>query len=196
MRCSKEDAKNSILFAQLAAGKSNDRTKEASVWLSTFIEMLGKVGWVAASPKFTQVDDPAQYGTVDKAVLSLLQNTLTAPQLQLFDSTVQSFKENEIANKIFDSLSQSTNSSDAATFLTGVVNPTSDGDIAVTTSYFNYQTSAEITTTFFNSLTGAQVSLLQGNQTMILNSNIYGTVRDVVRHKLEAVGSESYVVDL
>ncbi|KAF7979711.1 hypothetical protein HWV62_41056 [Athelia sp. TMB] len=144
--------------------------------------------------RFSKVDNPTQYGTVDKAVLSLLKKTLTTPQLQLFDSAVQSFKENHAAIHIFDGLSQSTYS-DAATFLTGVVNPTSDGNAAVTISYYNYKTSAKITTTFFNSLTGAQVSFNQGNQKIILNRQIYDQLRDAIKEKLGA-NAESYMLDL
>ncbi|KAF7980243.1 hypothetical protein HWV62_39377 [Athelia sp. TMB] len=170
--------------ALLAANKNQDRTLQAGAWLSAFLSTLQQLGWITSpGAGFSQLSNPAQFGTVDKAVLKILQMFLSPAQLQLFDSTVQSFKENQAAIDIFDGASK-VESEDAATFLAGVADPTRDGNISVNISYINYQASGEITNTFFNSLTGDRVSLNQGFQTIILNSDIYSSLRDTIEDKL------------
>ncbi|KAF7979718.1 hypothetical protein HWV62_41070 [Athelia sp. TMB] len=190
-----DDVKNSILFAQLAADKAQDRTLKADAWLNAFFNTLGQLGYITSPGSgFSQLSNAAQYGTVDNAVLKILQSFFSTAQLRLFDGTVQSFKENEVANDIFDRASKAT-SKDTATFLAGAVNPARDGKIAIAIAYINYQVSAEIKSTFFNSLTGDKVSLNQGYQTIVLNSDFYSRLRDTIEDKLRDYKS-SLVVDI
>ncbi|KAF7980245.1 hypothetical protein HWV62_39381, partial [Athelia sp. TMB] len=119
--------------------------------------------------------------------------TCTASQLQLADSTIKSLKENQAAINILDSSSK-LKSKATATFFTGIVT-TMNGNPAMNISYYHYQTSANVTNTFFNSLTAASVSFLQGYQTIILNDQIYGQLRDSVKAGL-GDEAKSSIVDI
>ncbi|KAF7966840.1 hypothetical protein HWV62_36915 [Athelia sp. TMB] len=182
-RQNQEDVKYSTLLAQLASDKRYDRTSQTNEWLRSFFDILQNVGWLSSSPGLSQVDNPAQFGTVDNAVLSILKNNLSPSDLELFQSTVQAFKKDQAAISLFDA---SAKSGSAATFYGGVVVVDNSGNPTFNISYYNYTTSSKITNTFFNSLTGGQVSFYVGNQTMVLNNAIYNQVRQAV---LDKVGS-------
>jgi len=178
------DVLESTLFAQLAADKQVDRTQNPRDWNATFNRGLHSMGWTRQSDRYRQISDASQYGTVDNLVLEIMKGELEGDSresdLQLFQSMVQSLKNDADAIAFFDASAKNGN---AATFYAGV-GDISDGNVILKISFSRYKISTDITSVFFNSLSGDDVTFDQGNETIILNNDMYSRLRDVVSGKV------------
>ncbi|KAI0325092.1 hypothetical protein GY45DRAFT_289891 [Cubamyces sp. BRFM 1775] len=180
----KDDVINSTLLAQLASdkkypGRPMNRMRE---WYDSYRDVLAQVGWTLQSFNMSEVGNSNSYGSVDKLVLQLAAAYLTGGELALFTKMINALKDskNSSAVKIFDSKAGYFND---ASFQVGVAS-NSGGNAMFKIGTYQYNSSDRITSVLFFTFGSSRVSFFAGNQTMVLNENVYAQVRQAVLDKL------------
>ncbi|KAH9902482.1 hypothetical protein C8Q73DRAFT_831465 [Cubamyces lactineus] len=180
----KDDVINSTLLAQLASdkkypGRPMNRMKE---WYDSYRDVLAQVGWTVQQFRMTEVGNSNSYGSVDKLVLELAAAYLTGGELVLFQKMISALKDskNSSAVKLFDSKAGYFND---ASFQVGVAS-NSGGNAMFKIGTYQYNSSDRITSVLFFTFGSSKVSFFAGNQTMVLNENVYAQVRQAVLDKL------------
>ncbi|KAJ8469586.1 hypothetical protein ONZ51_g8885 [Trametes cubensis] len=179
-----DDVINSTLLAQLAAdkkypGRPMNKMKE---WYDSYRDVLAQVGWAVQQFHMSEIGNSNSYGSVDKLVLELAAAYLTGGELALFTKMITALKDtkNSGAVKIFDSKAGYFND---ASFQVGVAS-NSGGNAMFKIGTYQYNSSDRITSVLFFTFGSSKVSFFAGNQTMVLNENVYAQVRQAVLDKL------------
>lgn len=68
----KADILDSLLFAELTASDSYDRTERFSDWYNLYFEVLQKTGWAITPIRFTQYDPSQSHFKLTTAIYNLL----------------------------------------------------------------------------------------------------------------------------
>ncbi|KAI0654663.1 hypothetical protein C8Q70DRAFT_512006 [Cubamyces menziesii] len=180
----KNDVINSTLLAQLASdkkypGRPMNRMKE---WYDNYRTVLAQVGWTVQAFNMSEIGNSNSYGSVDKLVLQLAAAYLTGGELALFQKMITALTESKNGNavKIFDSKAGYFND---ASFQVGVAS-NSGGNAMFKIGTYQYNSSDRITSVLFFKFGSSKVSFFAGNQTMVLNENVYAQVRAAVLEKL------------
>ncbi|KAH9888071.1 hypothetical protein C8Q73DRAFT_794495 [Cubamyces lactineus] len=178
------DVLNSTLLAQLAANKQYDRQKQTAQWYDYYKTVLETVGWVATGFGLGAQSDAKSYGSVDKLLLKLAATFLTAPEFELFQTMIDSLKDdkNDKQVKLFDSQAKSFND---ANFQLGVAS-NAQGNAQFKIGVYTYSASENIDHVLFYTFGNQSVAFYAGSQTMVLNDDVYGQVRQAVLDKLGA----------
>ncbi|KAI0323761.1 hypothetical protein GY45DRAFT_531910 [Cubamyces sp. BRFM 1775] len=184
----RSDVLNSTLLAQLAANKKYDRQKQTTQWYDYYKDILENVGWVVQGFSLGAQSDASTYGSVDKLLLKLAAAFLDPTELNLFQTMIDSLKEDKSSeqSKLFDSQAKNFNE---ANFQLGVAS-NDDGNAVFKIGVYAYSASENIDRVLFYTFGKQAVSFYAGSQTMVLDNDIYRQVREDVLKKLgnHAVG--------
>ncbi|RDX44724.1 hypothetical protein OH76DRAFT_1421205 [Lentinus brumalis] len=180
----KSDVLNSTLFAQLAANKQHDRQEETTKWYDYYKYVLETVGYNVQGFDFAHLSDANSYLTVDNLLLKLAAAYLSGGELALFTTMIDSLKQakNEAATKLFDSSSKSFNK---ANFQVGVAS-NGQGNAMFKIGAYYYGAEQNIDKVLFFTFGSQKVEFYAGNQTMLLNNEVYSQVRQEILTKLGA----------
>ncbi|CDO73820.1 hypothetical protein BN946_scf185015.g149 [Trametes cinnabarina] len=174
---------NSTLFAQLAANANYNRQDDMTKWHEYYGSVLEQLGWTMRSFKLARVNDSdvTSIGSVDKLLLSFAEKYFTGGEVALFRSTIDPLKrtENASAVKGFESSAKSFNK---ANFQVGVVSNAVDNAVFKIGAYA-FETDRTLDEVLFFK-TSQNVFFYADNQTMVLNGQIYGVIRQTVLDKL------------
>ncbi|TFK78950.1 hypothetical protein K466DRAFT_668278 [Polyporus arcularius HHB13444] len=178
----KSDVLNSTLFAQLAANKQYDRQDQTTQWYDYYKYVLETVGYNVQGFDFAYLSDANSYLSVDNLLLKLAAAYLTGGELALFTTMIDSLKQakNEAATKLFDSSSKSFNK---ANFQVGVAS-NAQGNAMFKIGAYYYGAEQNIDKVLFFTFGSQKIEFYAGNQTMLLNNDVYGQVRASVLEKL------------
>ncbi|RDX44731.1 hypothetical protein OH76DRAFT_1559541 [Lentinus brumalis] len=176
------DVLNSTLFAQLAANKQYDRQNQTTAWYDYYKYVLETVGWNVQGFDFAHLTDANSYLTVDNLLLKLAAAYLSGGELDLFKTMLDSLKDakNEAATKLFDSSAKAFNK---ANFQLGVASNAQGNALFKIGSYY-YGAQQNIDKVLFFTFGSQKVEFYAGNQTMLLNDDVYSQVRVSVLQKL------------
>ncbi|KAG8724411.1 hypothetical protein FRC09_018869, partial [Ceratobasidium sp. 395] len=125
----KSDIVNSTLLAQLAADKNYDRITDTDNWYQSYVNTLGRIGWVASEFGF----DPAPLGkpiSAGQFVVDHLGNDIgswRAKSVKAAVDTINKMPADEKALKVFSS---NASSGPHANFQVGYCNA-DDGNVVV-----------------------------------------------------------------
>ncbi|RDX44689.1 hypothetical protein OH76DRAFT_1559509 [Lentinus brumalis] len=180
----KSDVLNSTLFAQLAANKQHDRQEETTKWYDYYKYVLETIGYNVQSFDLARMSDANSYLTVDNLLLKLAEAYLSGAELALFTTMINSLKEakNQGAVTLFDSSSKSFSK---ANFQLGVAANTAGNAMFKIGAYY-YGAEQNIDRVLFFTFGSQKVEFYAGNQTMLLNNEVYSQVRKEVLQKLGA----------
>ncbi|KAI0706887.1 hypothetical protein C8T65DRAFT_220438 [Cerioporus squamosus] len=178
----KADVLNSTLFAQLAANKAHDRQEETTAWYDYYKYVLETVGYNVQGFDFAHLSDANSYLSVDNLLLKLAAAYLSGGELALFSTMIDSLKQakNEAATKLFDSSSKSFNK---ANFQVGVAS-NAQGNAMFKIGAYYYGAEQNIDKVLFFTFGSQKVEFYAGNQTMLLNNDVYSQVRASILEKL------------
>ncbi|RPD54392.1 hypothetical protein L226DRAFT_541164 [Lentinus tigrinus ALCF2SS1-7] len=178
----KFDVLNSTLFAQLAANKQYNRQDETTQWYDYYKYVLETVGWNVQNFDFAYQSDANTYLTVDKLLLKLAASYLSGGELALFTAMVDALKDakNESAVTLFDNSSKAFKK---ANFQVGVAS-NAQGNAMFKIGVYYYGAEQNINRVLFFTFGNQKVEFYAGNQTMLLNEDVYSQVRQSVLDKL------------
>ncbi|KAI0656463.1 hypothetical protein C8Q70DRAFT_1056690 [Cubamyces menziesii] len=178
----RSDVLNSTLLAQLAANKKYDRQKQTTEWYDYYKTVLETVGWVVEGFSLGAQSDASSYGSVDKLLLKLAATYLTNAEFGLFETMIESLKDDKNGDqvKLFDSQAKSFNE---ANFQLGVAS-NAQGNAQFKIGVYTYSASENIDRVLFYTFGHQSVSFYAGSQTMVLDEDVYSQVREAVLEKL------------
>ncbi|KZT10402.1 uncharacterized protein LAESUDRAFT_424143 [Laetiporus sulphureus 93-53] len=181
----RSDVINSSLFAQLAASAQYDRFKEDQVakWYGVYRNTLENIGWIVESFSFIDIDNANRYGSVDKAIISIMEAFLTPTLVETFKAMIYAFKrpDMEEAYTLFKSKSWKDTTAD---FQTGVCVGDSGSNVKWRFGAYRYQASGFDGDVLFFRFGADPVPFRCNTQDMVLNEAIYATLRDAIIDKL------------
>ncbi|HEU4562492.1 MAG TPA: hypothetical protein VFS20_31975 [Longimicrobium sp.] len=179
------DILNSTLLAQLAANKKYNRETQTVEWYAFYHEVLENIGWVIQDFSFTRFSASGGSASVDAVVMTLLAALATGSQLALAQTTIkalQSLPANDSRVVLFETNSHTM---DKGNFQIGLAND--DGGIPVMTfGAFYFSSSQQVTRLFSWEFKDSDTSFYQATETVSLNEDVYGQVRQQIIQKLGA----------
>ncbi|KAI0706874.1 hypothetical protein C8T65DRAFT_220266 [Cerioporus squamosus] len=178
----KSDVLNSTLLAQLAANKQHNRQNDTKAWYDYYKYVLENIGWNVQSFSLAELSDANTYFSVDNLVFELAAAYLTGGELALFGTMIESLKQakNEAATKVFDSSAKDLNK---ANFQIGIASD-SGGNALFKIGAYTYSAEQNIDKVLFFTFGTQKIQFAAGNQTMVLNDEVYKQVREEVLLKL------------
>ena len=90
----KQDISNSVLLAYLASDKKNDRFSEPEQWLSSFLNILGSIGWTQPGFSFSKYS-PTVVNWID-IVLESMKNVASQDESDLAKTGMGAWKNLQI----------------------------------------------------------------------------------------------------
>ncbi|KAI0325087.1 hypothetical protein GY45DRAFT_289213 [Cubamyces sp. BRFM 1775] len=189
----KDDVINSTLFAQLVANSKRDRENDASGWYGAYKQALVSLGWYMMDVQLVELSEVQGFGTVERVVNHLGATFLNGQQLVQFASMTQALQEptNKDAEQTFNAMSTGSDSK-SANFQMGVVYVTS-GNPCMPIQQCVYTSSQEVDRVLYDRIDSAQIKFLTGNQTMLLNGEVYNVLRQIVIDKLRPYESDGLI---
>ncbi|KZT02666.1 uncharacterized protein LAESUDRAFT_716680 [Laetiporus sulphureus 93-53] len=181
----KSDVMNSSLFAQWAANAQYDRNKkdQAIKWYEVYRNTLENVGWIVQSFSFIDLANASSYGTVDKAIISIMQAFLTPTLVEAFQAMIDALKrpDTEGAYTLFKSHSWEDTRAD---FQSGVCVRDVGSNVMWRIGAYNYETSGFDGDILFFHFGADSVAFQYNTQDMVLNEEIYAKVRQDIVDRL------------
>ncbi|KAL6304759.1 hypothetical protein BKA93DRAFT_825635 [Sparassis latifolia] len=188
----KDDVLDSTLLAQLAANQAGGDDKDK--WYKKFKEVLENIGWVVESFSFTEIVNVNTYGSVDKAVIAILDPRLSPEAGEVVKATIYAMKRrvNAEANAIFQ---ENAWDGQTANFQIGVASASDGDNVRLHIGGFNYAATGAAGNVLFFKFGHCAVKFTCAAQTMVLNEEIYNMVRDRVKEKIRTA-IQSYRKDV
>jgi hypothetical protein len=179
----RSDVMNSFLLAQLAATKKYNRETQTIEWYGLYHEVLEKVGWVMQAFDFTKFSATGGSATVDSVVLTILGALATGNQLALVRTTINALQGKASESKAVKLFETASHTMDKGNFQLGIA--VDDGGIVATKlGVFYFHSSQTVTRLFGWTFADSDTSFYQGAETVTLNEDVYGQVRQQIIEKL------------
>lgn len=189
------DILNSTLLAQLAANHAHDRVSETEQWYNKYVEVLENIGWVISDFKFAHQNLTGVTVEMDKAALDILSAALTGNQLAVLTATLKALKDANPGKKSITLFDTNGSSQDGGNFQLGIASADPTGNVQMSMGAFYFQASERHTRFLFWSWSTKNINMFAGSESILLNEEIYKTVRQQVINKL-GVRATRYVADL
>lgn len=187
----KSDVLNSTLLAQLAANKKFDRDEDPINWYKFYRSVLEQVGWVVPSFSFARLSVAGSRFTVDRAVIALLQAIATPGEVGVARAAIEALRrlpERDRRVVLFESNGHSDTLGNFQISACGV----SQGDtVVMKIGAFHFRTTERVTRVLFFSFPRSSTQMQQARQTLTLNEDVYGQVREAVIRKLGDAANRS-----
>ncbi|KAG8742058.1 hypothetical protein FRC12_015453 [Ceratobasidium sp. 428] len=178
----KSDIVNSTLLAQLAADKNYDRITDTDNWYQSYVNTLGRIGWVASEFGF----DPAPLGkpiSAGQFVVDHLGNDIGSWRAKSVKAAVDAINKMPADEKALKVFSSNASSGPHANFQVGYCN-TDDGNVVVDMGAFLYRIDQNVKNPLSSILKSKSATVSSATQKMSLNKYVYERVRDSVLQKL------------
>ncbi|KAF9476396.1 hypothetical protein BDN70DRAFT_882497 [Pholiota conissans] len=179
---SKQDVMNSILFAQLAASAQYDRCSQPKDWYQFYTNILGNVGWVTTQHNIEDIVlDKDQPVRVDQFIIDYLNDKMDAVQLASMKRLITALQNvHDLSVKLFCS---SAATDHQANFQLGACTQDTNKNVTISFGSICYTTTTTIENPLFATILHGKCGIASF-QSMTLNEQIYGRVRDTIVQKL------------
>lgn len=180
----KEDVNDSILLAQLAASKKYTRTDKPKEWYDLYFEVLTNVGWIIQGEPFSPYKASGSTVTIEKTVIELLSAIASGQVVLIVKQVLESLKNLHESDRGLVIWDRNTHSNKNGNFqLSGANKENSSIALSAANVYF---TAKQTDTKFlWFSYSTSDITLDYRNSVLSLNQEIYSTVRNKIKEKLE-----------
>lgn len=182
-RQSQADVLNSMLLAQLAANKKFDREENTVGWYGFYHEVLENLGWVVQQFAFAKYDVAGSTATIDKVVLDLLAAVATEDGVAVAKSAIEALKALSADDNRLTLFQQSSHSAQNGNFQVANCSNTG-GVLKMSLGAFYFSSTQVDTKILFFGWSTADTTIYQSGQSIILDRDVYGQVRQAVINKL------------
>lgn len=190
-----QDVLNSTLLAQLAANKKYDRESQTEAWYGYYREVLENVGWVVQSFSFTKYTETGATIKLDKTALAIIAEIASGNELTVLASTLKALEESDPDSKQTTLFDSNGSQGEAGNFQLSTASVDPNGNIQMTLGAFYFKSSEHKSRFLFVTWSTKNINLYFGAQSVILNEQIYATVRQTVIDKL-GDNAQKFVADL
>ncbi|MDK8188800.1 hypothetical protein QP794_01720 [Paenibacillus sp. UMB7766-LJ446] len=192
---SRNDLKNAVCLAQAAAMKKYDRFTDTENFFRFYTDVLSKIGFVIQGFDFTKQEISGSSFTVDKVVIDILRAYATNDEIALVEATLKALENLSDDNDIFKLFSTHSHSATNSNFLLGVASQADNGDVAFKIGAFMLNSEQNNKRFLWFSFSTSETNLFRSTQSVMLNEDIYSTVRSDIIGKLGDL-AKSTVADL
>lgn len=181
---SASDVLDSMLLAQLAAGKKYNQETESEKYYAMYREVLGNVGWTISSSAFQLYESSSANIDLGEVVINLLKLIVDETALQKISTSIRILKELNKESKpslIFNSSSHTEKNGNFRVALC----KENQNTVSTAISNMYFEAGEEITGVFWTKFTTANMKLHYSIQNITLNKNIYSQVREQIKYKVK-----------
>jgi len=190
-----QDVLNSTLLAQLAANKAYDRETETKLWYYKYREVLENIGWVIQEFSFSNQSSSGVTVKLDKVALNILKAAMSGNELLVLKATLDALENADSGSKEVTLFDHNGSSGDGGNFQLSTASLDPNGNVQMSLGAFHFQASTSHTRFLFFSWDTQNINIYGGAQSVILNEQIYATVRAAINTKL-GDKAQKYVADI
>jgi hypothetical protein len=186
----KSDVLNGVLLAQKAANTQHNRYSEPEAWYASYREVLTKIGWTGGADSFQKFDANGETVQVQNVVLTILAGlVMGGPAIAAITQALNALKGLSKTDSRFTLWDQSSHSQTAGNFQIAASAKSTDG-LVLNLGTFYFSAIKTDTHFLFFDFSSTGITLFTGAQQMVLNTDVYAQVRQVVIEKLGVLANE------
>lgn len=190
----KADVLDSCLLAQLASTKKYNRNTDPDKWYEFYVDVLGHLGWVLQSLKFSKYNSSETQFKMSDVLLKMLTTLVKGDKevIEVVEQTLQQLEKSPGSLTLYSS-----NSSEGKQGNYQIWPCTVDESNQVVAAFNGYKFDArKVDKTFlFFPYSAREINLYYSTQVFTLNEGVYAQLREEVRKKLGKSGQD-YVSNL
>ena len=190
-----KDVLNSTLLAQLAANKAFDREKQTVDWYKKYREVLENIGWVIQNFTFSNQASSGATVRLDKTALTVLAAAMSGNELAILTSTISALENADPDSKEITLFDTNGSSGDGGNFQLSTASLDPNNNVQMSLGAFYFEASERHTRFLFWSWSTKSINIYGGSQSVVLNEEIYSTVRQQIIEKL-GDRAQQYVADI
>lgn len=180
----RKDVLNSTLLAQLAANSKYTLDDNMKEWYETFIQVLGRLGWVVAGGTVDTYEADESLVEVENVIIGILTKAFGHNYIALIQSTLDALKQLSNANdgkiKVFE---KNTTSLSKGCFQIALAVEENDA-VSMQLGTFLLTSNSSIRKILFVKISNSATKLDYTTRLATFNSEIYGRARQAVIDKL------------
>jgi hypothetical protein len=180
----KSDVLNSTLLAQLAANKKFDREQNTLNWYKFYSSVLEQVGWVVPSFQFANLSAAGSRFTVDRAAIVLLRAIASPGEIAVVQASIDALKALQDRDHRVVIFESNSHTDTLGNFQIATCGVSQSDTVVMKIGAFFFSTTERVTRVLFFSFPRASTKMQQSRETLTLNEDVYGQVRDAVIKKL------------
>lgn len=190
-----QDVLNSTLLAQLAANKAYDRETATVEWYMKYREVLENIGWNINSFNFNKYTSSGVTVQMDKEVLNILTAAMSGNELAVLTATINALKNGDPNSKEVTLFDSNGSSGENGNFQLSTASLDPNKNVQMSLGTFYFKASEHHTRFLFWSWDTKSLDMYGGSQSVILNEQIYSSVRAAIITKL-GDKAQKYVADI
>ncbi|HXT68427.1 MAG TPA: hypothetical protein VN700_01625 [Vicinamibacterales bacterium] len=190
-----QDVLNSTLLAQLAANKKFDRETQTEQWYGFYRQVLENVGWVVQSFSFTRYDESGATLRLDKSALAIIAAVASGNELLALQATLKALENSDPDSKQVTLFDVNGSKGENGNFQLSTASTDPNGNVQMALGAFYFKATEHVGRFLFFSWKTKSINLYFGAQSVLLNEQIYATVRQSVIDKL-GDKAQQFVADL
>ena len=179
-----QDVMNSALLAQLAANKAYDRETQTVNWYDKYKEVLENVGWIIQDFSFSRQEAHGTTVEMDKVVLDILAAAISGNELAVLKATIDALRNADPNSNQIKLFENHGSSGESGNFQMSTARLNDQGSMEMSLGAFYFHAKESQTRFLFFSWSTKDLNLYAGSQTIVLNEEIYATVRNAITEKL------------
>jgi hypothetical protein len=188
----REDFDDSILFAQLVAGKQFDPETHLAEWFKEYARALEMAGWGTTGHAFSEFQSREIKFTMDEAALQIISAIAGPDKLQLLSMVTGAFnalEKNEGALKLFELKSKKNHSGN---FQVVPCILTADGQLTMVIVCMHLVTKSLVTKVLFFKYYGEDIKLYRAAGRRGLNQRVYNKFRIRIQNYVDSARTEYF----
>lgn len=189
------DVLNSTLLAQLAANKKYDREKATEQWYGFYREVLENLGWVVGNFGFKRFEASGTSVRMDKAALEVIKAIATGNELLVLTSTLDALDKANPDSDQIRLFEGNSSSGEDGNFQLATATQDDSGNVSMALGAFYFKADEHRGRFLFWSWSTNSINFYFSTQRVVLNEEIYRTVRQAVVAKL-GDHAQTFVDDL
>jgi hypothetical protein len=189
-RQSKDDIKNSVLFATLVANRAHPEM-HGQRWYEKFMEVMSRAsGWFPKRKDYSRYTTVEQQFTMDQVGLKVLSSAVAAAALPgptsllllgVAKQALDALQASEEPLKLFEGKSRS---HEGGTFSIVSCTESADDEVVMTMGTVSFSSTLDVTNVLFWNWSNTSVSISRAESHLVLNQGVYANVRDDILAKL------------
>jgi hypothetical protein len=188
-RQNKDDIMNSFLFATLVANKKYNPESDSQAWYGEFHNVLSTVGWLSSNWSYSRYRATQSSFSMDEVGLEIIGSAITAAalgpagpiMLKVATDAIAALKAKNEPWRLFE---RKTKSHQGGSFRIAACSESTDGTVNVVMGAVKFRAESSVTDVLFFEWKSAEVETYKGEDSLVLNTNVYSRVREAVLMKL------------
>ena len=190
-RQNKDDVMNSLLYATLVANVKHNPESQSDQWYALFNTVLSKLGWLSTHWSYARYRATQQRFTMDEVGLEILGSAIAAAtlpgpasvaMLKVAKDAVTALSARKEPLRLFE---RQTKTHRGGNFRIAACTESADGDVSLAMGAVAFSSNIDVTNVMFWEWQNSDVETYKGENSLVFNTRVHASVRDVVQKKLD-----------